>query len=142
MTRLDRRSALSGVGVLCSLVAAMPALAEDGPCAMPGPRAGEEVAPGVREVFLTRQDVRLAACKVLWMTDLVFRPGASTPPDLVANDMVVLLTQGFLRVRLDELETCLMPGSIWGFSRGATLTCENTGADVAVLRVIDLLPGL
>jgi hypothetical protein len=142
MAHLDRRSALACAGALSSLVAALPALVEE--CAAPihGERAGEEVAPGVREVFLTSQDVALAAYKLVWMTDLVFRPGASTPADLVANDMVVLLLQGLLRVRLDELELVLKGGNVWAFPKGATLACANTGADVAVMRVIDLLPGL
>ena len=142
MTYLDRRSALGFAGTLSGLVAAVPARADDCPVAVPGDRAGEEVAPGVREVFRKSQAVTLAAYKLVWMTDLVFRPGASTPADLVANDMVVLLHHGFLRVNVDETEVCLNSGSVWAFAKGATLAYRNTGADVAVLRVIDLLPGL
>jgi quercetin dioxygenase-like cupin family protein len=106
-----------------------------------GPKAGEEIAPGVREVFLARRDVTLASYKIVWMTDLVFQPGASTPEDVTANDMVVQMLDGLLRVRLDEEELCLKRGDLWAFPKGARLAQANTGADVAVLRVIDLLPG-
>ena len=54
-----------------------------------GPKAGEEIAPGVREVFLARRDVTLASYKIVWMTDLVLQPGASVPEDAVANDILV-----------------------------------------------------
>ena len=113
MNCVDRRSALSFAGALTGLVTAVPTRAEDCSTAVPGEHAGEEVAPGVREIFLTSQEVRLVAYKMVWMTDLVFRPGASMPADLVANDMVVVLRYGLLRVNLDELEVCLKPDSVW-----------------------------
>lgn len=143
MTDLDRRSA-----VALGLAATLPGLATVTPAAAAtysvdtyGPKAGEEIAPGVREVFLARRDVTLASYKIVWMTDLVFQPGASTPEDVTANDMVVQMLDGFLRVRLDEEELCLERGALWAFPKGARLAQANTGADVAVLRVIDLLPG-
>ena len=107
MPQVDRRSALGWAMALSGTVWGVPAAAEDCLAAAYPETAGEEVAPGVREVFLARQDVTLAAVKVLWLTDLVFRRGASTPADLVANDMVVLLQRGLLRVQLDKLEFVL-----------------------------------
>ena len=45
------------------------------------------------EIFTRRQDVALAAYKILWMWTCSFGPGASTPAGMVAHDMVVLLPQ-------------------------------------------------
>ena len=142
MTDIHRRCLLALAATSTGVAAAAPVVAEICADADYADIAGEEVAPGVREVFLASQDVALAAYKVVWMTDLVFRPGASTPSDLVANDMVVLLQRGLLRVRLDDMEFVLKRGSLWAFPKGAMLACSNTGADVAIMRVIDLLPGL
>ena len=128
--------------MLPGIVAAGPAAAETWRDEDYPETAGEEVAPGVREIFLARQDVTLAAYKVLWLTDLVFRRGASTPADLVTNDKVVLPQRGLLRVHLNNQEFVLCGGVPWAAPKGATLACKNTGADVAVIRVIDLLPGL
>ena len=143
MTDLDRRSAfaLGLAAALPGLAAATPAAAATYTVDTYGPEAGEEVAPGVREVFLARRDVVLASYKIVWMTDLVFQPGASTPEDVVANDIIVQMLGGFLRVRLDEEQLFLKRGNLWAFAKGARLAQANTGADVAVLRVIDLLPG-
>ena len=108
-----------------------------------GVTKGTEIATGVREVFLTSREVRLAHSKLLWMTHLIFAPGAATPPNVVADDTVVLLEQGLLRVSLDEQEFVLCgTDALWAFPEGSTLACRNTGPDVAVLRVIELLPGL
>lgn len=140
MQALGRRSLVGWAAMLSGALTAVPAAAERCQDVAYPQTAGKAVAPGVREVFLTSQDTNLAAYNMLWLTDLVFQPGASTPADMVANDMVVLMQHGLLRVRLDEIEFVLKAGNLWGFPKGATLACRNTGADVAVLRVIDLLP--
>jgi hypothetical protein len=101
------------------------------------------VAPGVREVFLGRQDTALATYGTVWLTDLVFRPGASRPADLLANDMVALRQHGLVRVRLDAQELMLCEDApLWAFPKGAMLAWRNPGADTAVIRILDLLPGL
>ena len=136
----DRREALSWAGAVFGWMAMGSAAAQA--CPGVGVTGGKEVAPGVREIFLTSQEVRLSAYKLLWMTHLVFAPGARLPADTTANDMVVMLEQGLLRVRLDEQEFVICGNNIWAFAKGATVSYANTGADAAVLRVIDLLPGL
>ncbi|MFL5331722.1 MAG: hypothetical protein ACJ8H8_00745 [Geminicoccaceae bacterium] len=136
----NRREALGWAGAVlgCMAVSGNAARA----CPGVGVTGGEDVAPGVREIFLTSQEVGLAAYKLLWMTHLVFEPGAGVPADTVANDAVVMLEQGLLRVHLDEQEFVLCNSNISAFAKGSTLSYTNTGADVAVLKVIDLLPGL
>ena len=83
----------------------------------------------------------LSAYKIVWMTDLVFQPGASTPADVAANDAVCVMVEGLLRVRLGEEELTAMKGTLWATPKGTTERRSNTGAGVAVVRVIDLLPG-
>ena len=141
MSPLDRRQALRWTTALGAFGAPAAATAGLEP---PYPEtAGEEVAPGVREVFLGRQDTSLATYGTVWLTDLVFRPGASRPADLLANDMLALRQHGLVRVRLDAQELMLCEDTpLWAFPKGAMLAWRNPGADAAVVRVLDLLPGL
>ncbi len=61
----------------------------------------------------------------------------------IANDVVVLLEQGLLRVRLDDQEFVLKrSGGIWAFPKGPPSPATTRAPTSAVLRVIDLLPGL
>jgi hypothetical protein len=138
MTEVDRRSALG------LALAAAPALIPTTPMAATayGPNAGEEVAPGVREVFLYKREVTLAAYKWVWMTDLAFQPGSSTPLDVVPNDAICVMLEGLVRVRLGEQEFNAARGNcdLWASPKGVLERRSNTGADVAIVRVIDLLP--
>jgi hypothetical protein len=138
MVNVDRRSAAA-----LGLVATIPALAAAAfPAATYGPKAGKEVAPGVREVFIYKREVTLSAYKWVWLTDLVFQPGASTPLDVVPNDTVCFMVEGVLRVKLDEQEFVGMKDAcpLWASPKGAMERRSNTGVDVAVVRVMDLLP--
>jgi hypothetical protein len=138
----DRREALGLAGAILALAALRVPSAQA--CSGLEPTGRTEIAPGVFESFLTSQEVRLAAYGMLWLTQIAFEPGASVPADLVANDTVVLMNEGLLRVRLDEQEFVLCNagsmGSLWGFPQGSTLAMANTGADPAVVQVIELLP--
>ena len=137
MTEADRRSALA-----LGLAALPPMLAATRPAAAAayGPNAGDEVAPGVREVFISECEAMLAAYKRIWMTDLVFQLGAVTTDDPVPNDRVCHMVEGLLRVRLGEQEFVVKKGHVWASPKGSLERRSNTGADVAVVRVIDLLP--
>ena len=68
--------------------------------------------------------------------------GASTPLDVVPNDAICLMLEGLLRVRLGEQEFVAKKREwpLWASPKGALERRSNTGADVAVVRVIDLLP--
>ena len=100
MTEVDRRSVLAlGLAVVPTFVPTA-----KGAAAAYSSNMGEEVAPGVREVFLHEQEIGLPGYKRIWMTDLIFRPGAATPPDLVPNDRLCVVLEGLLRVRLGEQE--------------------------------------
>ena len=95
---------------------------------------GEEVAPGVREVFLHKREVSLSAYKWAWLTDLIFQPGASIALDVVPNDTICLMVEGLLRVKLDEQEFIVTKNEhpLWASPKGAMERRSNTGADVAV----------
>lgn len=136
----DRRQALASAGAVLGVLAGA---GRAQACPAEGVTPGTEIAPGVREIFLASREVRLANCKLVWMTHLIIAPGADVAPDVVAADTVVLLEQGLLRVGLDEQEFVLCgTEALWAFSAGSTLSYRNTGADPAILRVIELLPGL
>jgi hypothetical protein len=139
MFDLDRRSSLA-----LGLAAATSASAAVGPAtaAMYGPEVGEEVAPGVRRVLLAERDVPLAGYRAARMSDLVLQRGARTPLAAVANDTVSIMLEGPLRVRSGELEFVakVREWPLWATPSGAQEQRANTGADVAVVRVIDLLP--
>jgi hypothetical protein len=139
MMDMDRRLVLAfGLTTVApAQVAASPDVA-----ASYGPEEGEEVASGVRKVFLYKREVTLAAYKWVWMTDLVFQPGSSTPLDVVPNDTVCVMLEGLVRVRLGKQEFNAERGNcdLWASPKGVLERRSNTGADVAVVRVIDLLP--
>jgi hypothetical protein len=140
MVNVDRRSA--AVLGLAATIPALTTVTSSAAAATYGPKAGEEVAPGVREVFLHKREVSLSAYKWAWLTDLIFQPGASIALDVVPNDTICLMVEGLLRVKLDEQEFIVTKNEhpLWASHKGAMERRSNTGADVAVVRVIDLLP--
>jgi hypothetical protein len=140
----DRRHALELAGTMMGLAILRTTAAHAGSGIQPTGRT--EIAPGVFESFFTSQEVRLTGYRMLWLTQLAFEPGSAAPADMVANDTVVLMVQGLLRVRLDEEEFVLCNadsmGSLWAFPQGSSLAMANTGADLAIMQVIELLPRL
>jgi hypothetical protein len=144
MHATDRRAALGLAAVASALLAAAPTAADTYP-----PTAGEEVAPGVREVLVASSELleyaaelQLPGSKLLWMTDLVFQPGATLTLDVVPNHMICHVRDGLLRVDAGELASVIVkPRQVWALRKGSRASLTNSGAGVAVLRVIDLLPG-
>ena len=140
----DRRHALELAGTMMGLATMRTSAAHAGS----GIQATErtQIAPGVSESFLTSQEVRLTGYRMLWLTQLAFEPGSALPADMVANDTVVLMVQGLLRARLDQEEFVLCNaasmGSLWAFPQGSSLALANSGADPAIMQVIELLPRL
>lgn len=141
MIPLDRRQALAGVALLGGAAWGAPGSADECPATYPE-TAGEGVAPGVREVFQTRVDVAFAGYGTIWVSDLVFQRGAVRTEDVLHNDMIILMAHGLLRVRESGWSLMLKRGAVWAFPKGVTVELRNSGAEVAVARVIDLLPGL
>ena len=139
MVGIGRRGLLGFAGILSPFAAAAAEACDE---TLHPETAGEEVAPGVREVFLSSVDVAFAGYGVLWVSDLVFRRGAAKPRVVLPNDMIVLVTQGLLRVDEAGRSYLIKRGRVGAFAKGTMVELVNTGADPAVLRVMDLLPGL
>jgi hypothetical protein len=104
------------------------------------PDSGQEVAPGVREVHLGSAVVALPGYKIVGMRDLVFQPGTNTYDPSLPNDMICHVTRGLLRVKVGEREWVAKRDiGLWAGVRGSKVSYRNTGADVAVVRIMDLL---
>jgi quercetin dioxygenase-like cupin family protein len=138
MEEIRRRSALA----LGLAAAASPAFALSRPAAAAetySPDEGKEVAPGVRQVDLSKQEAMIPAYKAVSMRDIVFQPGSNTPNNTMKNDMVCHITEGELRVVQDGQEFRPKKGDVWSCAVGTTEQGWNEGEAVAIMRVIDLM---
>ena len=105
------------------------------------PDSGEEIAPGVRQVFLGSAASNLSGYTRIAMRDLVFQPGANTYDPAIQNDIISHVTDGWLIVR--QGETQWVAGSSYGpwcSAKGIKTAYMQTHSDVAVLRILDLFP--
>ncbi len=139
MGTMARRSALA----LGLTAAAAPALALSRSAAAEtyGPDEGKEVAPGVRQVDLSKQESLIPGYKTVSMRDIVFQPGSNTPNNTMMNDMVCHITEGELRVvQNDQEEFTAKKGDVWSCAVGTKEQGWNEGDVVAIMRVIDMLP--
>jgi quercetin dioxygenase-like cupin family protein len=135
MSDMDRRSAFA-LG-LAAVAFAAPRAAE----AQSGSQ-GREIGPGVRQVDLGERESILPAYKRLRMRDIVIQPGAATPDNQMMNDMLCHITEGELAVRQNDNRFTVRKGDVWACAKGNTTEgTKNNGSTVAVMRIIDLLPG-
>ena len=104
-----------------------------------GPDEGEELAPGVRQVDLSQRDSLISGYKTVSMRDIVVQPGASVPKSAMENDMVCHMLEGELSVVQNGEEFTAKKGDVWTCATGTEEQAENTGSDVAIMRVTDLL---
>jgi quercetin dioxygenase-like cupin family protein len=76
------------------------------------------------------------------MRDVVYQPGAKTSNASMPNDMVCHVPEGELRVKQsDGMEFIAKKGDVWTRKKGIGEDLENVGSTVAIMRIIDLLPG-
>ena len=135
MNNMDRRSAFA-LG-LAAVALAAPRAAEAQAC-----NEGREIGPGVRQVDLGERESVIPAYKRLRMRDIVLQPGAATPDNLMMNDMLCHMTEGELAVRQNDSHFTAKKGDVWACAKGHTTEgTKNNGSTVAVMRIIDLLPG-
>jgi hypothetical protein len=110
----------------------------DGAAVQQGPST--ELAPGVREVFVTKTEVELGRYRWLWLTDLVLEPGAELAEAEAPNDRIYLVTHGMVRLRVGGRDHLAKPPHhLWAVAAGTPTWHRNPGTDPAVIRVIDLL---
>jgi quercetin dioxygenase-like cupin family protein len=135
MSDMERRSAFA-LG-LAAVAFAAPRAAE-----AQARSEGREVGPGVRQVDLDERESVLPAYKRLRMRDIVIQPGAATPDNMMMNDMLCHMTEGELAVRQNDNRFAVRKGDVWACAKGITTEgTKNNGSTVAVMRIIDLLPG-
>ena len=135
MENVDRRVALT-LGLAAAQGLVFDASAAVAPY---HPDFGKDIAPGVRQVDLGAVASTLPGYKTVTMRDLVFQPSANTFDPMTQNDMIGYVTDGLIRVRLDDREWVAKKDAPWISPRGIKTAYRNTGADIAVLRIIDLV---
>ncbi|MBO1906523.1 hypothetical protein KHP60_15500 [Microvirga sp. 3-52] len=106
-----------------------------------GSPEGREVAPGVRRVEYSKRDTMIPNYRTVSMRDNIYQPGASTSGSSMANDMVCHMLEGELTVDTGSGDTLYKKGDVWSCAKGMPERSTNTGSTVAIMRVIDLLPG-
>ena len=135
---VNRRSALL-LGLSAGAIPAF-SLATSAAAQTYGPDEGEEVTPGVRVVMLGERESVIPAYKMLKLRDVVIQPGAKTPANVMANDMLCHITEGELSVVQNENKFTVKKGDVWGCAKTSTTEgTQNTSNAVAIMRIIDLM---
>jgi len=136
MEQLNRRHALLNIAAASVVLPAGSTAAQTS-----GTPEGREIAPGVRRVDYSKRDTMIPSYKVVSMRDNIYQPGASTSGASMANDMVCHMLEGELTVDTGSGENVFRKGDVWSCAKGMPERSRNTGSTVAIMRVIDLLPG-
>jgi quercetin dioxygenase-like cupin family protein len=136
MEQLNRRQTLLNIAVASVILPIESASAQTS-----GSPESREVAPGVRRVEYSKRETMISNYKTVSMRDNIYQPGASTSGSSMANDMVCHMLEGELTVDTGSGDTLYKKGDVWSCAKGMPERSKNTGSTVAVMRVIDLLPG-
>ncbi|MBF9196684.1 cupin domain-containing protein [Microvirga terrestris] len=136
MESLNRRQTLLNIAAASVVLPNIPAAAQT-----PGTPEGREVAPGVRRVEYSKRETMIPNYKTVSMRDNIYQPGASTSGASMGNDMVCHMLEGELTVDTGSGDTLYKKGDVWSCAKGMPERSKNTGTTVAIMRVIDLLPG-
>jgi quercetin dioxygenase-like cupin family protein len=136
MEQLNRRRTLLNIAVASVILPIESASAQTS-----GSPESREVAPGVRRVEYSKRETMIPNYKTVFMRDNIYQPGPSTSGSSMANDMVCHMLEGELTVDTGSGDTLYKKGDVWSCAKGMPERSKNTGSTVAVMRVIDLLPG-
>jgi hypothetical protein len=128
---------------MLALAASAAAAAGDATAQAQTAARGKEIAPGVQRVDLSKRASMIPAYKTVSMFDIVYQPKAKLATGVpMANDMVCHCPEGELRVRQRPGgEFVAKKGDVWSCNKGLLEETENIGTGIAVMRVINLLPG-
>jgi hypothetical protein len=134
MEGMNRRSALAlGLGATSAVFVTKNAVAQ--PYAA---TAGKEIAPGVRQVDLSKRPSMISAYKTVSMRDIVYQPKAKTLNPGMTNDMVCHCAEGELRIKQGTSpEFVAKKGDVWSCNKGLPEDTENISSGVSIMRVID-----
>jgi quercetin dioxygenase-like cupin family protein len=136
MEQLNRRQTLLNIALASVVLPSGSAAAQSS-----GSPEGREVAPGVRRVEYSKRETMIPNYKTVSMRDNIYQPGASTSGSSMSNDMVCHMLEGELTVDTGSGDNVYKKGDVWSCAKGMPERSKNTGSTVAVMRVIDLLPG-
>ncbi|MCD6072464.1 MAG: hypothetical protein K0S42_2980 [Microvirga sp.] len=136
MESLNRRQTLLNIAVASVVLPFVPAAAQTS-----GSKEGREIAPGVRRIDYSKRETMIPNYKTVSMRDNIYQPGASTSGASMGNDMVCHMLEGELTVDTGSGDTLYKKGDVWSCAKGMPERSKNTGTTVAIMRVIDLLPG-
>jgi quercetin dioxygenase-like cupin family protein len=131
MSQISRRSALSlGFVGTAAFVATVPASAQT------------QRPEGITRHTWGNRESMIPGYKTISMRDVVYQPGAKTSNPSMPNDMVCHVPEGELRVKQSGgMEFLAKKGDVWTCKKGIGEDLENVGSTVAIMRIIDLLPG-
>lgn len=138
MCNVNRRSAL---GLAVTAVAVSPAVLMPAGAAEQRyrPDAGEQLAPGVRRVQLSKRKSEIAAYPAVVMVDVVFQPKSKYANPSMASDMVCHCLEGELAIdQGDGMQFIAKANDVWSCRKGMPETTENRGDTVGIMRVISL----
>jgi quercetin dioxygenase-like cupin family protein len=136
MESLNRRQTLLNIAVASVALSFSTAAAQTS-----GSTESREVAPGVRRVEYSKRETMIPNYKIVSMRDNIYQPGASTSGSSMDNDMVCHMLEGELTVDTGSGDNVYKKGDVWSCAKGMPERSKNTGTTVAIMRVIDLLPG-
>lgn len=135
MDTVNRRSALA---FALTTAAVSPALLLPVAAAAQRYRAdeGQQVAPGVRRVELSKRASEIPAYATVSMVDLVFQPRSKFSNPAMASDMVCHCLEGELAIDQGKgMQFVAKAGDVWTCRKGMPETTENRSGAVAIMRI-------
>ena len=141
MRDFDRRTA-AALGLAAATVALATPQAATAETYGPsyGPDDGQQRAPGVRMVDISKRPSEMPAYKTASMRDIIYQPGAKTASPTMMNDMVCHCLDGELHIdHGGGKQFVAKKGDVWTCAKGMPEAATNNGSTVAIMRVIDLL---
>jgi quercetin dioxygenase-like cupin family protein len=104
-----------------------------------GPDEGKEVAPGVREIEVSKRDAVIPGYKSVIMLDIVFQPGARAPKETMEHAVICHMVEGEVTVLLDGQELKAKKNDVYTCAKGMVDESRNDGDVVALMRAIVLV---
>jgi quercetin dioxygenase-like cupin family protein len=138
MDKLDRRCALAVGAALVLPLVSMPRSAK---AAMYPLDAGKEAVPGVRQVELGEWNIEIGTYKKAMVNDYIFSPSSGFPEEAMKNDMICQIIEGEVWVKQGDKEFTAKSGHVFTCAANTPEEDKNMSNAIAVMRVIDLLPG-
>lgn len=142
MEDVNRRSVMALGLTVAAATPLVVAMATPAAAAMYGPEDGEEIMPGIRQVKLGEFPATFGGYAKAVLSDYIYAPGVSEPSSAMMNDMICQMIEGELLTKLGDNEASTSKvGHLWTCAKDSLEQNTNESDAIAVMRVIDLLPG-